>query len=126
MEQGGSLPETYLSDLLKAATYNHPTNTILQQPLAPVTLRQVKGIDLRRSIMQLQLDARCSAMRSKARAGTGPQQAHSTGVTSKIPTWKETRLQTEARSKVDAYLSMSPSMILDVSTERWWCRIRPG
>jgi hypothetical protein len=68
MEQGGSLPETYLSDLLKAATYNHPTDTVLQQPLAPVTLRQVKGIDLRRSIMQLQLDSRCSALQSKARA----------------------------------------------------------
>jgi hypothetical protein len=35
-------------------------------------------------------------------------------------------LQTEARSKVDAYLSMSPSMNMDVSTERWWSRIRPG
>jgi hypothetical protein len=118
MEQGGSLPETYLSDLLSAATYNHPTDIILQQPLAPVTLRQVKGIDLRRSIMQLQLDSRCAASHTKARAGTGPQRAHSNGAASKPPTWKETRLQTEARSKVDAYLSMSPSMILDVSTER--------
>jgi hypothetical protein len=118
MEQGGSLPETYLSDLLKAATYNHPTDTLLQQPLAPVTLRQVKGIDLRRSIMQLQLDSRCSALQSKARAGTGPQQAHSNGVATKPPTWKEIRLQTEARSKVDAYLSMSASMILDVSDGR--------
>jgi hypothetical protein len=116
LEKGSSLPEDYLPELFKVATYDHPTDIILQQPLAPVTLRYVKGIDLRRSIMQLQLDSGCSTIQPKARVGIKTQEASTNGIASEKPTWKEVRLQTEARSKVDAYLSLNSSMVLEVSS----------
>ena len=111
LEKGGSLPRAYLPTLLEASNYDHPTDVILQQPLAPVTLRQVKGIDLRMSIMQLQLDVGCTKSHPNGTLRFKPQIID---VASATQHWKDAQRQTEARSLVDAHLSLSLSSRLEV------------
>lgn len=114
LERGGSLPHAYLPDLLKAANYDHPTELILQQPLAPVTLRQVKGIDLRMSIMQLQLDVGGSKSRPQASLSNNFNVSQAEHAAPTAQKWKDIEKQAETRSILDAHLALNATTCLEV------------
>jgi hypothetical protein len=117
LEKTPSVSDTYLSNLMSAASFSHPSALLLQQPLAPVSLRQTKGIDMRMAIMQLQLDIGCSRKSTSETLRGIPGQRNSPTDGKARLDMKRSNLAGEARSYVDAYMSLGSDMIADVSRE---------
>jgi len=113
--ENAHVTDAYLSGLMSAATFNHPSGLLLQQPLTPVSLREAKGTDMRMAIMQLQLDTGCSEkniLETLRRCSQPLQRQESEEARLG---WHQTKLASEARSYADAYLSLGCDMIADVS-----------
>jgi hypothetical protein len=110
--------EEYLSGLMSAASFNHPSGLLLQHPLTPVFLREAKGIDMRMAIMQFQLDIGCSKKNTSETLRSFSRPIKPLGMEQARLDWHQTKLASEARSYVDAYMSLGCNVIADVSQKR--------
>jgi hypothetical protein len=108
--------DSYLCDLTDSATFHHPSDAILQQPLSPLSLRQVKGIDLRMAIMQFQLDAKGQKTAPQGTLTGACSVDPSTHAVDAALEWKKNRRAVEVRSVVDAYMTFKSDIIAEVST----------